>query len=138
MASLRKLNRVKKVKEIRKMHDDIGKPLKEKRRLITRRKKKVTIRIITRKEQPMPVHLQTMQVTALARQDVPLQRVSSSWIRELGYHRKEKFAVMTTKQGYGYYIRCPWKVFMEWFFAHSKGTYFNRLVKGKYKITRYR
>jgi len=61
------------------------------------------IRITTRKEQPMPVQLKRMKVKALARRDIPLQRVSSSWIKEIGYHAHDKLGVMTTlpKGSYG-------------------------------------
>lgn len=144
--------RMNKIKKVKSLHGDIGKPLKEKKKLLSRRKKKMEIAIVTRRDQPtilkgktvsvsmgdVPYFLKVMEVTALARQDIPLQRVSSSWIKELGYHKKERFAVMTTLQGYGYYVKMPWKIFMQWYFAHSKGTFFNYFVKKKYKITRYR
>ena len=113
--------------------------LRKKKRLITRRVKKREIQIVTRKEQPMPLQLRRMKVEALARQGIPLQRVSSSWIKEIGYHAREKLGVMTTLTGYGYLISgMSMRVFTEWYYAHSKGTFFNLNVKGKYKITRYR
>ena len=114
----------------------MGKPLKYKKRLLTRRVKKEEVIIVSRRTQP--AFLTKMKVEALARQDIPLQRVSSTWVREIGYHKKEKFAVMVTKKGYGYYIYCSFKVFNAWYHAHSKGTFFNYSVKGKYKIVRYR
>lgn len=114
----------------------MGKPLRYKRKLLTRRVKKEEVLIVSRRAQP--AFLTKMKVKALARQDIPLQVVSSSWIREIGYHKKEEFAVMITKKGYGYYIYCPFKTFMNWYYAHSKGTFFNYSIKGKYKIVRYR
>lgn len=101
--------------------------------------KKRVIQIITRKEQPMPVRMKRMKVEALARQDIPLQRVSSTWIRELGYHAHDKIAVMVTRQGYGYLIHdFSQRAMTEWYYAMSKGTFFNISVKGKYTIERYR
>lgn len=132
-------------KKLKKMPHNIGKPLrkvfapKKAKKLISRRVKMRKIRIVTRKEQPIPLHLKRMKVEALARQDIPLQRVSSSWIKEIGYHAKERLGVFITLTGYGYYIsRMPMRVFEGWYYAHSKGTFFNHNIKGKYTITRYR
>lgn len=130
--------KAKKPKRPKRIQTPTGKDIKLKRTLFRRKIKEKEIEIVTRKEQPLPAHLKQMKVSALARQDIPLQRVSSSWIKELGYHKKEGFAVMTTLQGYGYYIYMPFGVFEAWYYAHSKGTYFNYQVKGKYTITRYR
>lgn len=122
----------------------VKEPLRYKKRLVSRKTKQREITIVTRKEQPMPVQLQTMKVSALARQDIPLQRVSSSWIKEIGYHAKDHVGVMTTlpKPNYpsrGYLIHnLPMRVMEGFYYAHSKGTFYNYFIKGKYNVTRYR
>ena len=140
-----------------------GEP-RAKRSKIRHKEKKKKIAIVTRKEQPMPksgimatarsekgmpIFMQVMEVTALEKADISLQRVSSSWIKEIGYHRKDKIGVMTTlpmkrKNGTTYasrgynILRFPWSRFEQFYYAHSKGTFFNYFIKGKYKIERYR
>lgn len=136
--------RAKKAKKAKKMPHNIGKAIKKKKTFVRRKTKMETIQITTRKEQPMPVQLQHMKVEALARQDIPLQRVSSSWIKEIGYHAKEHLGVMTTlpRKNYpsrGYYISgMSMSAFQLFYYAHSKGTHFNYHIKDKYTITRYR
>ena len=61
--------------------------------------------------------------------------VSSSWIAALYW--KGSWAVMELINGYSYNIVIPFEIFEQWYYAHSKGTFFNGNVKDKYKIVRF-
>lgn len=44
--------------------------------------------------------------------------------------------MMVTLAGYGYEIYIPFDVWEEWYYAMSKGTFFNVKIKDKYPIAR--
>jgi hypothetical protein len=96
-----------------------------------------SITIISRKEQQQPV----IRVTTSGppKKSYPLRHVSSSWIGQLGYSPDFDEITMVTfdKKGNrrGYAIKdVPFSVWEGWYMAHSKGTYFNKVIKGNYKI----
>lgn len=114
--------------------------IKKKKRILTRKIKRHGIEVVSRKEQPMPK--MEVEVAKLKKQDIEERPVSSSWIATLGYEKggwlglKTGTATMETKKGYRYEIDMPFDVFEEWFYAHSKGTFFNYAVRDKYPIRR--
>lgn len=59
--------------------------------------------------------------------------VSSSWIAALYW---KGFAVMELLNDYNYKVYIPWRMFIEWYYAHSKGTFFNSNIKDKFKVVR--
>jgi hypothetical protein len=95
------------------------------------------ITIISRKEQPQPVV--KVKAAGIIRKSYPLRHVSSTWISQLGYSPDYNEATMVTydKKGKnrGYAIKdISFKDWEGWVMAHSKGTYFNKRIKRKYKI----
>ena len=101
------------------------------KRLLSRKAKTRKITIVSRKDQPQV----TAQVQRLVRQDME-GPVSSSWIANLAWDNTKKIALMLLINGYFYDVYIPFKVFEEWFHAHSKGTFFNGNIKGKFKVVR--
>ena len=107
-------------------------PLKYKKKAITRKPKTVEIDIISREGQPEV----TYPVKVLKNQDVPERPVSSSWVGSLAFDKEESVATMKTHSGNNYDIKMPMSVFAGWYYAHSKGTYFNKNIRGKYPVRR--
>lgn len=108
------------------------------RQKLTRFRKRVKthrVEIVSRKAQPK--WKITAIVPKMEKVDIPMLPVSSSWIQSLSYHRKGRFAVMSLLNGYEYQIfGMSWEKFESWYYAHSKGTFFNYRVKDKYRIVR--
>jgi len=125
-----------------------------KKRLLSRKSKRHIVTIVTRKEQPSALYgkaetvrlggqvyiMQAAEVEALKTQDVALSRVSSSWIAALGYIKKRKVVTMNLIDGHIYHIiGVPFKVFEEWYNAHSKGTFWHvKNIRDKYKVVKIR
>lgn len=108
------------------------------KRILSRKKKKRKIKVITRKEQ---VGIEReIEIYALKKQDVVLSAVASSWIADLGYIAKRKVVTMVLTDGHIYHIiGVPFEVFEEWLHAHSKGTFWHvKNIKDNYKIIRIR
>jgi hypothetical protein len=102
-----------------------------KKRALSRKPKKRTIQIVSRRGQPQ---VET-EVLRLKRQDIG-GSVSSSWISALAWDNKNDKALMYLLNGYFYDVFITFKVFEEWYYAHSKGTFFNENIKDKYKVVR--
>ena len=129
-----------------------GRELAYKKRILSRKAKKQDMMIITRRDQPQylrgktesyrtkqgeVVFYQVTEMEALKKQDIPLTSVSSSWIAALAYNKGLKEGIMHLGNGYVYAIEdLPFKVFEQWYNAHSKGTFFNHMIKDKYKVVR--
>lgn len=100
------------------------------KRAITRKPKTRRIDIVSRRGQP--------QITAVVKQIKKREGlggpVSSSWISEIWWY--DKWASMVLLNGYSYNVYIPFEIFEEWYYAHSKGTYFNGNIKDKYKVVR--
>jgi len=105
-----------------------------KKRFISRRPKTREIEIVSRRGQPQV----TVQVPALKRQELEMASVASSWISHLSYDKGLGYATMVLIDGHIYTIKMPFKVFEEWFHAHSKGTFFNRRVRTQFTVRRLR
>jgi len=45
---------------------------------------------------------------------------------------------MVLKNGYIYHFKIPFRIWEGWYYAHSKGTYFNYVIKDKYPYRRIR
>ena len=60
--------------------------------------------------------------------------VASSWIASIQW--MGNWAYMVLLNGYSYNVYIPFRMFEEWYYAHSKGTYFNYAIKDKYKVVR--
>lgn len=101
------------------------------KRLLSRKAKTRKITIVSRKGQPQV----TVKVKRLVKEDIE-GPVASSWIANLAWDKKFKKALMLLINGYFYEVHIPFKMFEEWFHAHSKGTYFNGNIKGKYTVIR--
>lgn len=88
------------------------------------------ILIVSRKGQPQIF----AEVEALEKRNYPPTSVSSSWISTIGYFYNEKMGTFTTKTGRQYKIyNFPFEEFEKWYYAHSKGTYFNEFIKDQYE-----
>ena len=74
----------------------------------------------------------------MKRQQMELAAVSSSWIADLAYDKGLKYATMVLKDGHIYTIKMDFKTFEEWYYSHSKGTFFNQKIRDKYTIRRLR
>lgn len=111
-------------------------PPQYKRKLLTRKIKTKEIAIVTRKEQPVPAKFIYAEAKALSSKYVQGGMVSSSWISEVEWLPKKKAAFMSTINGWEYLFYIPFTIFEQWYYAHSKGTYFNYYVKDKYRYTR--
>lgn len=107
-----------------------------KKRLISRREKTKEIAIITRKEQPQHTKFIYVEAKALSPKYIQGGMVSSSWIEEVQWIPEQKAAYMSTQTGYEYYFYIPFAIFEQWYYAHSKGTYFNYYIKDKYRYRR--
>jgi hypothetical protein len=88
------------------------------------------IDIISRKGQPQV----TARVKRLRKDFEPASgRVSSSWIAALQWDPKRGIVLMALKDGKMYDVPIPFKLFEEWYWAHSKGTFFNMKIRSRYK-----
>lgn len=88
------------------------------------------IQIVSRKGQPRPFYA----VEPLERKSY-LRSVSSSWLSTIGYLYGENVGTFTTQTGRHYKIlNFPFEAFEKWYYAHSKGTYFNEFIRDQYKI----
>lgn len=105
-----------------------------KKRLISRKPKYKKVEIVSRKGQPQI----TARVPALRRQAFELEAVSSSWIADLGYDKENRLATMVLLDGKIYHFQIPFKLFEAWYYSHSKGTFFNSMIKDKYPYRRIR
>lgn len=104
------------------------------KRLLTRKAKLRKIDIISRRGQPQV----TAKVPQFKKQSFELGAVASSWIADIGYVAEQNIATMVLLDGKIYHFQIPFKLFEEWFHAHSKGTFFNQKIKDKYAYTRIR
>ena len=102
-----------------------------KKRFLSRKAKTRKIKIVSRKGQPQVI----AKVQRLTKQDIE-GPVSSSWISDLAWDKKRKLALMRLLNGYFYEVHIPFRVFEEWFHAHSKGTFFNGNIKKIYTVVR--
>jgi hypothetical protein len=103
-----------------------------KKRLITRRVKKEKMELVARRGQPQAI----ARVPVLKKADVG-GRISSSWIAELLWDNSRNVAIMILIIGYVYDVFIPFKIFRQWFYAVSKGTYFNYNIKDKFVVKRW-
>lgn len=111
-------------------------------KLSTRRTKRKAQRIIKRHKAP---HIVKRKIEIIARKgqptgvqeipDIPGGPVASSWISRTTWD-DGNFAVMTTMAGYVYAVYIPFRVYQEWYWALSKGTFFNKRIKNQYKVKR--
>ncbi len=101
------------------------------KRLLTRKAKTRKVAIVSRKGQPQV----TVTVPRIKEGDIG-GRVSSSWISNLQWDSSGKRALMLLLNGYFYDVFIPFTIYEEWFYAHSKGTFFNGNIKGKFKVVR--
>ena len=89
------------------------------------------ILIVSRKGQPQIF----TKIKALERKNYPPTSVSSSWLSTYGYFYNDKIGTFTTKTGRQYkIINFDFDTWEEWYYAHSKGTYFNEFIKDQYTI----
>ena len=100
-----------------------------KKRALTRRAKTRRIEIVSRRGQP-----QIIATVQQLKEQIMGGVVSSSWISALYW--KGKWVLMELINGYSYNVYIPWKMFEEWYYAHSKGTFFNSMIKDKFKVVR--
>lgn len=105
-----------------------------KKRLLSRKVKRRKIAIVSRKGQPQI----TTIIPAFKKQSFELQSVSSSWISDIGYIKEQNIATMVLIDGKIYHFQIPFKLFEQWFHAHSKGTFFNSMIKDKFPYSRIR
>lgn len=62
--------------------------------------------------------------------------ISSSWLATYSYYYKERIGVFTTLTGRQYKILAfDFETWEEWYYSHSKGTFFNQRIRDKYTIT---
>lgn len=123
------------VKKLKRGPSVTGAPPKERRvaREEVFRKRKREIEIISRKTQPQ--WKMKVSVARLKKKEGAGGIVSSSWIWSLEWTGKG-WVIMTLLNGYTYNVYIPFKRWEGWYYAHSKGTYFNEIIKGKYKVVR--
>ena len=100
-----------------------------KKRLLSRKVKKKKIKIVARRGQPQV----KAKVRVLREQEMG-GSVASSWIANLEW--VAGIVIMILLNGYKYRVYVPWGVWQQWYYALSKGTFFNQRVKNKYKIER--
>lgn len=98
----------------------------------TFRKRKREIEIISRRTQPQ--WKMTVSVARLKKKEGMGGIVSSSWIASLEW--KGNWVLMTLINGYWYNVYIPFRIYEAWYYAHSKGTFFNYNIKGKFKVVR--
>lgn len=101
------------------------------KRLISRKPKKKIIEIVSRKGQPQVF----AEVKRLKKAQVG-GPVASSWISDIIWDNNRNIALMRLLDGKFYDVFIKFELFEEWFFAHSKGTFFNSRIKDKHKVVR--
>ena len=86
---------------------------------------------VSRKGQPRP----KITVGKLEKRDY-LGRVSSSWLSTIGYiFSKQRGLFNTLKSPKLYQIfEMPFELFEEWYYASSKGTFWNEKIRDQYTI----
>lgn len=84
------------------------------------------IEIISRKGQPKATQMI---------EDIKGGPVASSWISRITWD-DGNFAVMSLLNGWVYAVYIPMRIYQEWYWAHSKGTFFNVKIKKQYKVKR--
>lgn len=99
------------------------------KRLITRKPKTRKIEIVSRRGQPRV----RAEVKRIKKAEIG-GYVSSSWIAIIEW--RDDHAYMMTLDDYEYNIYIPFDVFEAWYYAHSKGTFFNSTIKDKYPVVR--
>ena len=88
--------------------------------------------VVTRKEVRVPI-----MGRKLPKKNYPLTRVSSSFITsvEIRYSSKLNDATidiwMISGRAYEY-THVPWDIVEGFYYAHSKGSYYNKYIKGKF------
>lgn len=97
--------------------------------------KKKTIEIVSRRSQGRSF-IRSAEVTALDKKASSGGMVSSSWIQEIYWLAERNWAHMVLQNGYSYNVYIPFMVYEQWFYAHSKGTFFNYIIKDKYDVVR--
>jgi len=112
-------------------------------RLSSRKAKRKAERIIERHKAP---HIAKRKIEIISRrgqpqatqmiEDIKGGPVASSWISKITWDDAGNFAVMSLISGYIYAIYIPMSIYQEWFWAHSKGTFFNTKIKKQYKVKR--
>jgi len=92
------------------------------------------IEIVSRRSQGTKA-LIVARMPKIERKDYPVKPVSSTWIDQLGYDYSGKYAIMVT-DGKIYHCYMDFLLFEDWYYAHSKGTFFNIKLKDKIRIMR--
>jgi len=64
--------------------------------------------------------------------------VASSWIAEINWYESGQNAYMRLLNDYEYFVFIPFSVMQAWYYSTSKGTFFNYMIKDKYKVVRIR
>jgi len=106
-----------------------------KKRLISRRQKTKKIEVVSRKSQG-PKWKMTIKAPVLDKSISVGGQVASSWISAIVWDATNRDALMYLLNGYFYSFQIPFKVYQQWYYSPSKGTFFNEYIKGKYKYKR--
>ncbi len=89
------------------------------------------ILIVSRKGQPQIF----TQIEPLEKRNYPTESISSSWLSTYGYFFYERIGTFTTRSGRQYKIfNLDFETWEKWYYAHSKGTFFNEFIKEQYTI----
>lgn len=102
--------------------------VKYKRSRILKRVKRKKIEVISRKAQPQ--WKIKVRVSRLEKKVSVEGEVASSWIAALKWDADKKIAIMYLLSGLWYSYKIPFAKFEGWYYAHSKGTYFNEVIRG--------
>ena len=123
--------RLKKVNTLKKF------PTQPKLKVSKIRKKVKTreVEIISRKAQGRKWKM-TATVPRLEKKVSAGGAVASMWIAEIYWVAERGWAHMVLLNGYGYNVYIPFSVFEAWYYATSKGTFFNYMIKDKYRVVR--
>lgn len=105
---------------------------RKKRKIITAertrqgfKKRKRELEIIARTGQPQV----KAKVARLEKKVAIGGGVASSWISALQWDPTRGIVLMALINGYLYDVPIPFKMFEQWYYALSKGTFFNRIIK---------
>lgn len=102
-----------------------------KKRILSRKPKTRTITAVARRGQPQ------VQITVPQFKEQTLYgQVASSFISELVWEKRKGYAHMGLLNGYLYNVFIPFRLYQEWYWSLSKGTFFNTRIKGKYRVVR--
>lgn len=125
------------------------KKVKERQLPQSKKRRMREVAIITRKEQPFPMTGKITRIESSTGKSLYARvatvpkleiaagvggMISSSWISSLEW--QGKWVLMTLLNGYSYNVYINKRLFEQWFYAHSKGTFFNYMIKGKFKVVR--